>query len=697
MKPVPAPSRPANPRSARWHIWAAGGALAALVAAVYWPTWNNGLVSDDEFYIVGVEKLASLDGLRDIWFKLGCTPQYYPLVHTALWFEYQIWGPDPQGYHAMNWLLHAGVAVLLWRLLVRLQVPGAWLAAAIFAVHPVEVESVAWASERKNVMSALFALGALLAYLRFSPPEMAVGAAAKSSARSAPTTSWWNYVLAFVLYLAALGCKTVTVSTPAVLLVIYGWKRGRIDRREVLRLTPFFAVGVALSLVTVWMEKQVVGAVGPEWNFSPIDRLLIAGRALWFYAAKIVWPHPLTFTYPRWTIDSTAAWQYVYPAAALALVAGLWLARHKVGRGPLAAVLIFGGVLVPAIGFFDVYPFLFSFVADHYQYHASMSLIALATAGAALTARRLGVSWRWPARMAAAAVLLALAVVAHRETDDYLDNETLIRDNVAGSPTAWAGHDHLGTHLAGQGRHQEAIEAYREALRLFPLRAQLHIRIGVSLGALARNDEAIESFRRAVAGPLADEDRQTAHLYLANLLGSQGEYDEAIANYRASIRLRPDAQAMYNCALALRAKGDLTAAISLLKQSVGLQPGRADGQHALGILLGEAGRTAEAIAPLAAAARLAPNDAQYCEDLAVAQLKAGDLGPAEQALRRALRLRPRSASAHNLLGAIQGQRGHLDAAITAFQAALAIDPQHAGAQANLQAASEAKRQAAQPK
>lgn len=692
-------SKPANVSPA-WRSWAAGGALVALVVAVYWPTLGNGLVSDDEYYIVGTEKLASLQGLRDIWFKLGATPQYYPVVHTALWVEYQAWGLDPRGYHAMNLLLHAAVAVLLWQLLVRLEVPGAWLAAAIFAVHPVEVESVAWASERKNVMSALFALGSLLAYLRFSPPEVLEEpqAASKAASKTAAMTKpqWFYYALALVLYILALGCKTVTVSVPAVLLVIYWWKRGRIDRREALRLLPFFAVGVALSLVTIWMEKQVVGAVGPEWNFSPVDRVLIAGRALWFYAGKLVWPHPLTFTYPRWTIDSAAAWQYLYPLAALGLVVGLWLARGRIGRGPLAAALIFGGVLVPAIGFFDVYPFLFSFVADHYQYHASMALIALAAAGATLAARRLGPAWQWPARGAAAGVIVALAVVAHRETFAYVDNETLIRDNIAGSPDAWAGHDHLGTHLASQGKHQEAIEEYREALRLFPARAQLHTRIGISLGALARTDEAIEEFRRALAGPLADEDRQTAHLYLANLLGSAGQYDEAIANYRAAIALKPDAQAMYNCALALHAKGELAAAIAMLQQSVAARPDLADSQHALGLLLGEAGRPGDARAPLEAAVRIDPNNAQYLEDLAVARFKTGDLQPARELLLRALKLRPGSAAAHNLLGAIHGQQGELDAAIGEFRAALAIDPQHAGAKVNLQGALDAQAQPEKP-
>ncbi len=662
------------------HAWLAGALLVALVFAVYWPTLSNGLVSDDEYYIRGTEKLASPAGLRDIWLRFGATPQYYPVVHTSLWLEYHLWGLDPRGYHAVNLLLHAAAVLLLWRLLVRLEVPGAWLGAALFAVHPVEVESVAWASERKNVMSAVFALGALLAYLRFSPPET-TGEASQRTLSS----PWRFYALSLVLYVAALGCKTVTVSTPAVLLVLYWWKRGRFDKRDAVRLLPFFAVGLGLSLVTIWMEKQHVGAVGPEWNFSPIDRVLIAGRAVWFYLGKLLWPHPLTFAYPRWRIDAHAWWQYIYPAAAVALVIALWLARKRIGRGPLAAVLIFGGVLVPAIGFFDVYPFLFSFVADHYQYHASMALLALFGAGAAMALQRLqGLSLR-AGQCAVAVVLALLLIVAHRETYAYFDNETLIRDNVANNPQAWAGHDHLGTWLASQKRHAEAIEQYREALRLFPERAQLHASIGICLGALGRVDEAAASFRSALAGPLADEDRLQAETYLANLLAQQGNYSQAIAHYRAALQLGGDAQVAYNLAVALRATGDLPAALAALRKGVGRQPDSAEMQHALGSLLVDAQQVREALGPLAKAVHLAPEETRYRESLALAQFKAGDVAAARRQLDVLIAKHP-TASAHNLLGVILAQQGQLESAIAQFRAALSIDPAHAGAQANLRQA-----------
>ena len=275
--------------------WLWGASLVLLACVAYWPTLGNGFIWDDDDYVQNNMTLASPAGLRNIWFKLGAVPQYYPLVHSTFWIEHRLWGLDARGYHAVNLLLHALSAVLVWRLLARLAVPGAWLAAAVFAVHPVGVESVAWVTERKNVLSCALALGSMLAYLRFSPADVA----SDDRARGA----WRYYVLALVLYVAAVLSKTVTASVPAVLLVVYWWKRGRVSGRDVIRLIPFFAWGLGLSAVTVWMEKTFVGAHGEEWNISPLERMLIAGRALWFYAGKLAWPYPLIFFYPRQADD----------------------------------------------------------------------------------------------------------------------------------------------------------------------------------------------------------------------------------------------------------------------------------------------------------------------------------------------------------------------------------------------------------
>ena len=268
-----------------------------------------------------------------------------------------------------------------------------------------------------------------------------------------------------MLYVAALLAKTVTASVPAVLLVIYWWKRGRVTWRDVARIAPFFAVGLALSLVTIRMEKTL-GASGEEWDFSLVERVLIAGRALWFYAGKLLWPHPLIFYYPRWAIDTHAWWQYLFPVAAVSVVVLLWRARTRIGRGPLAAVLIFAGVLVPGLGFFNVFTFRYSFVADHFQYHASIALISLAAAAAVLVARRLPSQMRWLGPVAGAGLLLPLAVVAQQRTLVYQNNTALVKDLVTQDPQSWLAHHNLGVWLQEVRKYDEALSHFRQAIEI---------------------------------------------------------------------------------------------------------------------------------------------------------------------------------------------------------------------------------------
>ena len=372
---------PAAARSATTRNTLLGAAvLIAAVLAAYGPALRGGFVWDDPRYVTENPVLTEPSGLYRIWFDVGATVQYYPLVFTSFWIESRLWGLQPLGYHLVNVLLHAANAVLVWRVLRRLSVPGAWLAAGIFALHPVHVESVAWITERKNVLSGLFYLTALLAYLRFAPPD------GEGSARGRP---WRFYALAVGLFACALLSKTVTCSLPAAIALLLWWRRGRIGRSDALALLPLFAVGAALALTTIWLEKHNVGAQGQAWELSVVQRCLIAGRALWFYAGKLVWPLPLIFTYPKWQIDAGQWWQYLFPAGAVALPLGLWVLRRRIGKGPLVAALCFAGTLLPALGFVDVYPMRYSYVADHFQYLASIAPIALLVAVITMLARLL--------------------------------------------------------------------------------------------------------------------------------------------------------------------------------------------------------------------------------------------------------------------------------------------------------------------
>jgi hypothetical protein len=402
------------PGAPRWRLAAL---LILLTLIAYIPALQGGFIWDDNDYVSDNAALRSADGLRRIWTEPGAVPQYYPLTFTTFWLEYRVWGLSPAGYHALNVALHAVSAVVLWRVLLLLQVPGAWLAAAVFAVHPVEVESVAWITERKNTLSGACYLAALLAYLHF-----AFGAARRR---------WRLYGLALALFIAALLSKTVAASLPAVLVLILWWKRDRLDAAALWPLAPMFALGLGAGLLTAGVERQYVGAVGADWNLSAVDRCLIAGRALWFYAATLAWPHPLIFFYPRWRIDAGIWWQHLFPLAAIGLAALLAALRHRLGKGPLVAVLAFAVMLAPALGFVDVFPMRYSFVADHFQYLASIALIALAVAVGCRALRGAP-----PGARAAvgAGVLALLTTLSWRQGDVSLDQEALWRDTIAKNP-----------------------------------------------------------------------------------------------------------------------------------------------------------------------------------------------------------------------------------------------------------------------
>ena len=334
-----------------------------MVFLAYQPAWHAGFIWDDDAHVTPPE-LRSWHGLWRIWFEVGAVQQYYPLLHTASWLEFPLFGENPAGYHLVNIGVHAVNAVMLWLILRRLQVPGAQLAAGIFALHPVMVESVAWITELKNTLSGLFFLGAALAYLRFD----------------ADRRKRW-YATALGLFTLALLSKTTAATLPAALLVVFWWQRGRLAwARDFQPLLPFFFLGAADGLFVAWVEWQVVGAQGADFAFTFVERGLIAGRAIWFYLGRLFWPAELIFMYPRWLVSQADAGQYVFPAAVLGGLATCWLARRR-SRAPLAAALFFVGTLFPVLGFLNVYMFVFSFVADHLQYMACVGVIAIVAAG----------------------------------------------------------------------------------------------------------------------------------------------------------------------------------------------------------------------------------------------------------------------------------------------------------------------------
>ncbi len=352
-------SRPTVRPTAAWPIYLC---IFVAVLAAYWPALRGTLLWDDNSHITA-PALQSLRGLWRIWFSPGATQQYYPLLHTAFWIEHRLWGRLFLGYHLVNLAQHALAACFVVAIVRRLEIPGAWLAGMAFALHPVCVESVAWISEQKNTLSAVFYLASMIVYLDFD----------RSRRRSC-------YTWALILFVMALLTKSVTATLPLALLGVIWWQRGRLDwRRDVRPLLPWIAIGGGSGVFTAWVERTMIGAQGAAFDLSSAQRFLLAGRALWFYAAKVLWPANLMFTYPRWKLDPSSILLYLYPLGALAVLAGaVFLARKRhsqSGRSALTAYLLFAVTLLPVLGILNVYPFLFSYVADHFQYLAGLALI----------------------------------------------------------------------------------------------------------------------------------------------------------------------------------------------------------------------------------------------------------------------------------------------------------------------------------
>jgi tetratricopeptide (TPR) repeat protein len=543
-----------KPNGARFgnRDWICALLLVVVTMLAYQPAWNGKPIWDDNKHITRPE-LRSLDGLVRIWTEPGAAQQYYPLVHSLFWVEHRLWGDRTLGYHLINILLHAGCVLLLVKILRRLDVPGGWLAAAIFALHPVQVETVAWISEFKNTLSGVCCLGAALVYLNFDRDR-----------------KWTFYVGALGLFVLGLMSKTVIATLPAALLVVFWWKRGRLSwKQEVLPLLPFFAVGIAAGLFTAWMERTFIGAKGSEFNFSAIERCLIAGRAFWFYLEKLFWPANLVFIYPRWNVHQAVWWQYLFPAAALLLLAGFWLLRRR-SRGLLAGLLFFAGTLFPALGFFNAYPFRYSFVADHFQYLAGIGPIALAAAGITLAFDSF--RQRRPILKPAfcGPLLLVLGLLTWRQCGMYADIETLWRVTIDRNPDAWMAHYNLGNALVQKGRVNEAIEQYQKTLELKPNLAEAHNNFGNALFQKGRVDEAIPHYQKALEVHPNDA---LIHNNLGSALFQKGRVDEAITQYQNALELKPNfAEVHNNLGDALFQKGRVDEAMVHFQRAAKIRP-----------------------------------------------------------------------------------------------------------------------------
>jgi tetratricopeptide (TPR) repeat protein len=611
--------------------------LVAAVVLAYQPAWQAGFVWDDDVYVTHNRLLTAPDGLKRIWFSLDSPSQYFPLVYTVLRLERSAWGLASGGYHWVNILLHAANALVLWGLLRRWRLPAAWLAAALFALHPVEVESVAWVTELKNVLSLFFCLLTAWAWVEFAGERPG---------------RWRFYVAALVFQALALFAKTTACTLPAALLLIL-WLRGeRIGPRRVWQVAPFFAMGLMMGLVSVWWERHHQHAVGETFAIGWVSRLLIASRAVWFYAGKLIWPANLSFSYARWQINPADWRQYLWPAACLAAGVAIGTAR----RGIKTGILIFVITLAPLLGFIMQYALRYSFVADHYQYAASIGLLALAAAGIERLLARFAAARPALRPLVYAALLALLGALTWRQCRNYADSETLWRATLRSTPTASIAHNNLAQALLDKGKLDEAMRLSEEVLAVNPKDAVAQNNLGFALLEKGRVEEAMSHLREAIA---AQPNAPDAYYNLGRAFLKKEQYEAAAAHFQMALRLRPDfANACCNLGFARLQLGQVAEATVAYEKALELAPDYALAHNDLGGILLRLGETNRAMTHFQRAAELAPDLVEAHYNLGGLLMAAGRLDEALSQYESVVRLRPRLTEAHVMLGRLAAAYAH---------------------------------------
>ncbi|MDQ2919195.1 MAG: tetratricopeptide repeat protein, partial [Verrucomicrobiota bacterium] len=532
-----------------WIPLLAPAVLVLAVFVVYLLAWNGGFLWEDRLYASTNPLLTAADGWWKIWFTLESPAQYFPLTHTVFRLEKIFWGSSLTSYHLLNIALHAGGALVLWRLLRRLEIPAPWLGAALFALHPVQVETVAQISELKNVLMGLCFLASLFFWVRF---------------RADRQGKWW--IASFVCCLLALAAKSNACVLPAVFLLILWWRRERLNWKTCLESLPFAVASAGAAFVAIlWEHLHNTAAVVAD--IGSVERGLIASRAIFFYLGKLLWPFHLTFNYPAWNISRSDPADYLWVGAVVLLATAIYLARRRLGRGPEMALLFFVICLSPFLGFVVIYTFRFSYVADHYQYLASIGPLVLAGAACEwIRGKSRSISWILPG-----VVLALIAFLSWREAAHYKNGEALWAATVQENPQSWMGENNYGTVLADRGDERSAFAHYQRAYELAPKNFEsasnmggclmdLHqpvaalpyleqaVRIndrdpkargdlGRALIQLGRVSEAISSLEQFLTFVPRDA---AAHTILASALVLQGRTDEALAHLRTALAEQPD-------------------------------------------------------------------------------------------------------------------------------------------------------------
>lgn len=680
-------------------------AICLLTLAVYLPAMKGGYIWDDEVTLTDNPLVKAPDGLRDIWFSTRPN-DYWPLTYTSFWIEWRLWGMNPAGYHVANVLLHIIGSVLLWRVLLRLRLPGAWFAALVFAVHPVCVGSVAWISERKNTLSLVFCLLSVLWYLRFD-----------SASRLAPHPSrickwYWLSLFAFLL---ALLSKTSVVMLPFVLWLCAWWLKGCVTRKDLLRTVPFIILSLGMGLATVWFQQHRA-IVFQDYQTSPLLERLVAGSwALWFYLYKALVPVGLTVLYPRWTVNPHALVSYLPALAWLALLGTCWRFRRGWGRPLLFALACFSLTLLPVLGVFDMYYLVYSSVADHWQYLALIGPVTLVTGvlcGGVESLRRVrGLAMQAGGALVGAGLLVLLCWLSWQRAGIYADAEFLWRDALKKNPKSWVPPSDLGVALVNKGRMDDAVVLFREAIQISPNEGLPYNNLGMWLFERGKVEEAIAAERECLrlkprftpanfnlAVALARQqkwpeaagqyeevlasrpDSAEAHNNLANILGRLGKTNEARFHYAEAVRLRPDfPEANYNLGEKLAAEGKMDEAVKHYRRALQLRPAYANARCRLGEIALAHSRAAEAADHFSQALLEQPQLARAHFGLARSLAARGKTTEALEHFDAAIKAQPDFAEAYYGLGNLLMEAGKTNEVMSRFSAVLQSRPEMAEA------------------
>jgi tetratricopeptide (TPR) repeat protein len=647
----------------RWPLAFGVGALVAAVFAVYWPAITAGFVFDDDVLIMHNPSLDSGDALHRIW----CTSEnyeYLPITYTAFLIERRLWGDSASGYHLVSLILHAINALLVWQVLRQLRVPGAWLAALLFAVHPVAASSVAWISEQKNLWGLLFGLISLSCYLTFQ----------------ADGKRGW-YALSLIAFLAALLGKTSIVLAPVVILLCTWWQTGRIRRKDWLLTAPFFLLSLALGSVTVLFQFQ--RGIGDSVTPIPIgdyfERFKAAGFAIWFYLGKDLVPVHLSMVYPRWEYSQLTIW----PSLAVLATGGiLWRFRRSLGRTALFACGCYLAMALPILGFVKMSFMAYSRVADHFQYCAlPVAMAVLGAIGVWVCRREWTAERLWLAAATLGMVVILFGVLTWQQAAVYKDSESLWTETLRQNPEAGVAHASLARVLVERGDLDGALRHYSEAARLGPENSYWRYNYGTALKDHGDAARAAVEFREVIR---IEPGNVAAHNNLAQVLNELGQFKPALEHAKAAVALAPDSpQTHYNLGNSLAALGDPDRAIVEYRTAVRLGPGGPWAELGWSKALLQVDRPAEAADHAKAALKIDPNSDEAHYELGVALMDLGDADQAALQYREAIRLNPNGAGAHNNLADLLNRQHKPAEAAKHALAALQINPHFAEAHYNL--------------